>query len=74
MVAKLLGNYVWKMEEREGNGRRRGGKGEEGKREVKERRIGRGKENGKKKGIRNEELKNVRLGKEIKLVATLYTP
>ena len=73
MVAKLLGNYVWKMEKREGIGRRRGGKGEEGKREVKERRIGRGKD-GKKKGIRNEELKNVRLGKEIKLVATLYTP
>ena len=76
-------------EEREGNGRRRkkgrlGGKEGKGKRKVKvkEKRIRREGE-GKNEGIRNGEggeakleikLKNGRVGKEIKLLATLYNP
>ena len=59
------------MEGNGGKGRQRGkeGKGKrEGKREVKEKIIGR------EKGRIKLKLKNGRVGKQIKLVATLYTP
>ena len=54
---------------RKGHGEKKGNVKREGKREVEEKRIGReGK--GKNEGIK---LINVRVGKEIKLVATVYT-
>ena len=67
------------MEEKGGRGkegkgmiRERGQGGKEGKREVKEKRIV--EEGEGKKGGRKGFFKNGSVGKEIKLVATLYTP
>ena len=60
-----------KREEREGNGRIRE---REGKEKRREREKGSEKEENRGEGIRIIKLKNGRLWKVIKLLATLYTP